>query len=416
MTRRQRHFGATLVTCGLAFIGAMTLIPHPEEAARSAATPLTCLVCGELGTVDVFLNVLLFVPLGLGLALVGFSWRRTLLLGAALSFGIELLQMKVVTGRDASLGDLVTNTLGAGLGAWLAVTGPRWLRPTLRTGRRLVLGWSAFLALIYLGTSLAFRPALPTGVPWWGQWAPDLGHLDRFPGKVLSVTAAGLPLPPGRALDQRQLEAALNTTTELTTTAVLGPATNGLAPIASIFDADRREVVLLGQDGTDLVWRVRMWSAKLGLRNPGVRLPGVLASGAGDTVTAMGRLRGPEFQISTVRGATARSWSLPFSPSWGWSLVLPWPYTFGPEVRFLTTLWVAGLLIPLGLWGARARRVGWVLMAATPILLLAVIPDRAGFAPVHWTEWLAAFTGLGAGVAASRWIGGPDARDFEDPA
>ncbi|HET9293078.1 MAG TPA: VanZ family protein [Gemmatimonadales bacterium] len=394
----------------------MTLIPHPEEAARSAATPITCLVCGELGTVDVFLNVLLFVPLGLGLRLAGFSWRRTVALGAALSLGIELLQMKVIAGRDASLGDLITNSLGAGLGAWLAASGPGLLRPTLRSGRRLVLGWSALLILIYLGTSLALRPALPTGVPWWGQWAPDLGHLDRFPGRVLSVTAAGLPLPPGRAIDQRQLESALNTRTELTTTAVLGTATNSLAPIASIFDADRREVVLLGQDGTDLVWRVRMWSAKLGLRNPGVRLPGVLAPGAGDTVTATGRLRGPEFQIRADRGAIIRSWALPFSASWGWSLVLPWPYAFGPEARFLTALWVAGLLFPLGLWGVRAQQSGWALMAAIPIVLLAVIPATAGFSPVHWSEWLAAFTGLGAGVAASRWIGGPDARDFEDPA
>jgi hypothetical protein len=203
---------------------------------------------------------------------------------------------------------------------------------------------------------------------------------------------------------------------ELTTTAVLDTATAGLAPIASIFDARRREVVLLGQDGSDLIWRVRMWSAKLGLRNPGVRLPGALASPPGDTVTASGRMRGPEFQISTTRGDAVRSWSLPFSSSWGWSLVLPWPYSFGPEVRFLTALWIAGLLVPLGLWGARARGVGWALITATPVLLLALIPAAAGFAPVHWTEWLAAALGLGAGVAANRWFGGPEARDLEDPA
>jgi hypothetical protein len=324
--------------------------------------------------------------------------------------------MKVIAGRDASLGDLVTNSLGAALGAWLASRGLVLLRPTLRTGRRLVLAWSALLILSYAATTLALRPSLPTGVAWWGQWAPDLGHLERFQGRVLSVTAAGVPLPPGRAIDQRRLEAALATTTELMTTAVLGPATTGLAPIASIFDADRREVVLLGQDGTALVWRVRMWSTRLGLRNPGVRLPGALASGTGDTVTATGRLRGPEFQIAAVRGGTTRSWTLPFSPSWGWSLVLPWPYAFGPEVRLLTALWIAGLLLPLGYWGVRAKGVGLGLMAAMPVLLLAVIPSLAGFAPVNWTEWLAAVVGLGAGVAANRWIGAPAPRDIEDPA
>jgi hypothetical protein len=416
MTRRQRHFGATLVTCGLAFIGAMTLLPHPEEAARSAATPITCIVCGEVGTVDVILNVLLFVPFGLGLGLARFSWRRALVLGAALSFGIELLQMKVIAGRDASLGDLLTNSLGAGLGATLAMIAPRLLRPGSQSSRSLALGWAALLALIFAGTALSLRPAWPTGAAWWGQWAPDLGHLARFTGRVLSVSAAGIPLPPGRAINQRQLEAAMTVNPELTTTAVLDTATAGLAPIASIFDADRREVVLLGQDGSDLIWRVRMWSARLGLRNPGVRLPGALASPPGDTVTASGRLRGPEFQLSSTRGHAVRSWALPFSSSWGWSLVLPWPYAFGPEVRFLTALWIAGLLVPLGLWGARARGVGWALIAATPVLLLALIPAAAGFAPVHWTEWLAALVGLGLGITANRWIGGPEARDLEDPA
>lgn len=416
MTRRKRHIGTALVTCAIAFIGAMTLIPHPEEAARSAATPITCLLCGEVGTVDVILNVLLFVPLGLGLGLAGFSWRRALALGAALSFGIELLQMKVVAGRDASLGDLLTNTLGAGLGAWLVMIRPHLLRPSRLTSRALALGWAALVGLIFGGTGLVLRPAWPTGVPWWGQWAPDLSHLAQFPGRVLAVTAAGIPLPPGRALDQRQLESALTANPELTATAVLGPATDGLAPIASIFDGRQREVVLLGQDGGDLVWRVRMWSAKLGLRNPGVRLPGALGSRAGDTVTVTGRLPGPEFQISTARGETVRSWTLPFTSSWGWSLLLPWPYAFGPEVRFLTALWIAGLLIPLGLWSARDRRFGWALMAATPVVLLGVIPAATGFAPVHWTEWLAAALGLGAGVAARRWIDGPEPRDVEDPA
>jgi hypothetical protein len=416
MTRRQRHIGTALVTCGLAFIGAMTLIPHPEEAARSAMTPITCVVCGELGTVDVILNVLLFVPLGLGLGLARFSWRRALVLGAVLSFGIELLQMKVIAGRDASLGDLLTNTLGAGLGAWLTVIWPRLFRPNLPTARSLALGWAALIVVIFAGTALALRPAWPTGVPWWGQWAPDLGHLAQFPGRVLSVSAASIPLPPGRALDQRQLEAALTANTELTATAVLGSPTVGLAPIASIFDAEQREVVLLGQDGGDLVWRVRMWSAKLGLRNPGVRLPGALGSRAGDTITATGRLAGPEFRIGATHGRTERSWTLPFTASWGWSLLLPWPYAFGPEVRVLTALWVAGLLMPIGLWGARGRRFGGALMVATPVVLLALIPAAAQFAPVHWTEWLAAALGLGAGIGVSRWSDASEPRDFEDPA
>ena len=50
---------------------------------RVAGTPVYCIVCGDTGSVDFFLNILLFVPLGLGLALAGFSWRRALLLLSA---------------------------------------------------------------------------------------------------------------------------------------------------------------------------------------------------------------------------------------------------------------------------------------------------------------------------------------------
>ncbi|HET7241044.1 MAG TPA: VanZ family protein, partial [Gemmatimonadales bacterium] len=61
---------------------------------------------------DVFLNLLLFVPLGAGLRLAGWRWRSVVLGAALVSFTVELLQYTVVTGRDASLSDLLTNTTG----------------------------------------------------------------------------------------------------------------------------------------------------------------------------------------------------------------------------------------------------------------------------------------------------------------
>ncbi len=76
---------------------------------------------------DLFLNVLLFIPLGL---FVRHLFKRGLLatvaIGAAVSLVIELTQLTGNWGlypcayRFFSISDLITNTLGAGIGAALA--------------------------------------------------------------------------------------------------------------------------------------------------------------------------------------------------------------------------------------------------------------------------------------------------------
>ena len=105
--------GRWLSALGLVAIAILTLRPVPTQAAASASTPLLCLVCGSNGGADVFLNLLLFAPLGVGLRLAGWRWRSVVATAALVSFAVELLQFTVVTGRDASLSDLVTNTTGA---------------------------------------------------------------------------------------------------------------------------------------------------------------------------------------------------------------------------------------------------------------------------------------------------------------
>jgi glycopeptide antibiotics resistance protein len=73
------------------------------------------------------LNVLLFVPLGAGLALLtSWSWWRVALAAAAASAVVELLQ--VVLPRDPDPMDVVANTIGALVGA-LAVSALARRRP-----------------------------------------------------------------------------------------------------------------------------------------------------------------------------------------------------------------------------------------------------------------------------------------------
>ena len=68
--------------------------------------------------VEVGLNVLLFVPLSLLGAFVLDRWRPAgwLVAGLALTLVIEGVQALALTGRSATVSDVVANTAGAGVG------------------------------------------------------------------------------------------------------------------------------------------------------------------------------------------------------------------------------------------------------------------------------------------------------------
>ena len=398
MPRRQRHLGYRLAAVSLVLIALLTLLPDPSGVERASSTPLECLICGDLGGVDLLLNVLLFVPLGFGLALAGFSWRRAAVLAALVSFGIEALQMKVIAGRDASLGDLFTNTLGGGLGALLGISWRRLALPGSIEARRLALAWALGLIWIWAGTAWALGPTWPVGSPWYGQWAADLRSLEPFLGTPLSITAGGEPLLPGLAINQARFEDAVAARPSMTLEAILGPAPVALAPIGSIYDERRHEVMLIGQDRHDLSFRIRMRATILRLRNPTVSLPGGMAGNQGDTVVASAALQNGAFELRSEIGDRTASRSLPLSASWGWSLVLPFHYALGLEAHLLTALWIGGLLAILAYWSRLAGGAAPAIVPLTATALLGLIPYAAGFPPAHWSEWAAAVLGVLSGI------------------
>ena len=117
--RRERVAGAALAAAGLLFVLAATLTPVPGEV---YLLPARCVICGAYGSVDFFNNVVMFVPLAAGLALAGVRRWLVLLLCFLLTGLIELLQVAVIVGRDANLGDVLANTLGGAVGLLLATT------------------------------------------------------------------------------------------------------------------------------------------------------------------------------------------------------------------------------------------------------------------------------------------------------
>ncbi len=112
---------AAPVAIVLAAILALTLLPSgggwpsPCSGVWSAASE---------GWRTSILNVVLFLPLGVVLALSDRRLERACLVGALLSAGIEFAQL-FIPGRDSSIGDVLTNTTGSALGYMLARYAPR---------------------------------------------------------------------------------------------------------------------------------------------------------------------------------------------------------------------------------------------------------------------------------------------------
>lgn len=123
--RRLRMLGAGILTATLVLIVATTLLPVVAEGPASVnldpgATIRNYLEFGDdlLSARNLGLNVALFVPFGLGLAL----WRRwgvfrVLPFGMAVSVLIEAAQYALPIGRAVDVDDVVLNTVGAALGA-----------------------------------------------------------------------------------------------------------------------------------------------------------------------------------------------------------------------------------------------------------------------------------------------------------
>lgn len=395
----RKATGLFLTLAGFAFIGAMTMVPHPELVNQVHAIPFTCLVCGDLGGEDVILNILLFVPLGIGLRLTGLARWKAFAIAALTTITVESLQYTVIAGRHASLSDLLTNSTGAWLGIVLADRWRALILPRPAGAYRLAcVGMATWVGIEAVSAALISVSAPPT--TYFGLWAPYLPEFDQFHGTVLSA-ALDEETVPGTQLNSGNLRSRLQRNNfALEVTAIGDSSESWLAPIVGVFDDHKREILLLGQWGHDLVFRVRMRMMDFRLRNPAVRLTEVLSTIPGASLRIRAGLERGRFFLHLTRDGQEFRRELALSPSWGWSLVFPYELAFGSEVYFLTALWIAGLLLPVAYWARRGavttrkRWIGGALLGLVVVLGLGAVPLVSGLPPVHWSEWVAAGSGL----------------------
>ena len=384
---------AGVVTTALA-IGAIAVATLRPDWSQTDPIYQRCLICGDQPLADGLANVLLFVPLGLGLALAAVRGRRVWIVGASLSCLVEVIQL-LLPGRYPSVGDVVCNTLGTVAGAAAVWKFQPWIRTATAKGGLVA---ATGLCLVFLATGWLLSPSLPA-TEYWVQWTPYLGNLEWYRARVLRSELGGQAVRPGRIPDSPAARTALREGLAITIEAVAGPPVSRLAPLWFIVDVEGREIALVGVDPRDLILRLRTRAARYGLDQPDIRFHhGLAAVRVGDPLRVRVWRETRAEWCMTVNDRTTCGQGI--SGARGWALVYH-PDAFPAWLRdLLDALWLAALAFPVGL-ALRARPAG---AAALGLVGIALVPGSRwlGLLLPDLLEWGGVVLGLVTGLTITR--------------
>jgi len=379
---------------GLGFLAIAVATLTPVDGGGGVTSRL-CLICHSRGMADFLSNIILFMPLAFGLALHGWSLRRTALAALLLSLVIESLQVRVIAGRDSNVGDLAANSLGGVIG-WLVWRTSGWWRPRQHAALARMLSVAGATLAVLIGALTLLVPA-PQSTTYFMQWTADLGRLEHYDGQVLESRLGPVELhgstrvEPGRTVRQQLLEPSWNVRF------IAGHPPSALAPIVSIYDNFQQEVVFLGADNVDLVHRQRLRAGALRFDEPDLRVWSALASmQPGDTVTLAWRADRKSTCV-TVDQREACRYGFTVGDTWA---LLMFPDSWGRGARTaMSVAWLFGIFLPAGFLGYRRSHtlIGSVLVLAT----LVAVPPVLGFAMTPAHQVVMALAGLSAGHLAA---------------
>lgn len=136
----RRVITASLLWVWACAIAVITLRTRSGGGSDLNLNPLD--TSNRIDVADFWLNMLMFAPIGILLAIRGARFITALLVGFGGSLTIEVVQYTMATGRTADVNDLVSNTLGCVLGFAVVAVGMRLMttvapspRAAVRQGR-----------------------------------------------------------------------------------------------------------------------------------------------------------------------------------------------------------------------------------------------------------------------------------------
>ena len=370
----------TIAAGWLAVVLWVTLRSAPDQAARVAALPWYCVVCGDGGIADSLLNLLLFAPFGLLGRAMGLPRWPSLAFVVALTIAIETTQAKLLVGRDGSLGDVLANSGGAIL-AWLAYPVlARLGRPSRRLAWASAGGLLFLSAVIWLGTGAALRPALSPDGPWVGQLQHHWTANDDFPGRILSAAINGVDVP-NDPLDRLPIQAdSVDVRTAFTYTRPVPPRQ---ASMLRIVDGRGRMQLSLIESGDDLIAELHLRASSWGFHTPQWMFRGVLRAP---------RHRRREIDVRWTRGSVGVSAAdsgtgpeatriRPLSIALGWIFIHPFVQVVSDSAGWWDCLWLAWWF---GLLGWPAGALGWRAAAVMLSAQVAVIIAAGSAMATPW--------------------------------
>jgi len=364
---------------------------------------------------DVFSNVLLFVPWGLLLAIWrtgrGSSWMATLasavLSGLCLSGSVEVVQL-FSPGRITSFVDLVTNTFGSIVGAFVGWSLARWVWPVAAIRiRQLLMARPLAACSLAVAAGLVIAGVCPSYVKTGGRGMTDS---LRTAGWVPFGPSLGGPTPGSKAC----LWGA-----ELLTWTLAG----GLFALAA------------REKGCQIV-QAMIWAVALGggltlaieatqivIPGPDVDLTSVVLALFGSTLGAAA--------VARSAGGDARHWIMPGVLTWGVAALLAawnppaftWPVQSFWRPEMLVPFWSyfgsrsledladvigqAVIFVPLGaLLAARSWRQSFLATTLSGLGFGIVLELGQVFLPDRWadvSDAISAAGGAALGFALWRW-------------
>ncbi len=356
-----------------------------------------CIICGSLGGIDFVANVVIFVPLGIALVHEAFGLRRAVVFGALLSALVEALQWRLVPGRDSSLGDLLTNSLGTLLGGILGLHWRSLLFASRARCHRFTLIWLGAVLGIAGIAAWSLRLAAPDLI-FFSQWAPVRGGYVPFAGRIVSLRLFGESIPVATKLEPSKRGHAFGRG-EIDLEALIEGAdvrAAGTALIARLGNPIG-EQAQLAQRGEALLFRARHNGTRLGLRSPTFLLDSGFAAAPSRT-RIRARARNGVVQLE---GVGSRTHAVTLGRFW---------HTLAPfEVRsqrfdpLMFAAFLGGLFLPVGYLARRSgAAIVWIAGIAGVPVSLGLIPLLAGIAPWGTWELIGACTGLALGALVSR--------------
>ncbi|MBI2797621.1 MAG: VanZ family protein [Gemmatimonadetes bacterium] len=236
------------------------------------------------------------MPFGIATGATFGRLRPAVVVAVALSLFIEVAQGFFVPGREASLGDLLGNSLGGAIGASIALHAGLLLFPTREQARRLAVAGAAGAAGVIGATAWMLGPGAPSAA-YEGQFSQHwYGHRGLAIGVVrahLNDTAFAWSVLPNAAMVNRELERGR---VRLEVAIVPGAPFDGRSRLAAVVAAEgeHQSLARLEADGRDLLFSARTRASSWGLRDPWVRLRNALPA------------RGPDARV-----APATDWAAP---------------------------------------------------------------------------------------------------------